>query len=431
MENEFMRLNLCTFQVKDIVFGKGSEFSNGVLKIDTNEIKENLRQDIRFKQISIDIAKPGEMTRIIHILDVIEPRAKIGGDLRMFPGFLGSPTTVGSGTTHRLGNVAVMTTGDIQVAKSYGGPSSVAGPRERLVDMGGEAAIFSAFSQTLNVVLNFEPSSDLSMEEYDDAIRKAGLWVSEFLAKLTLNSPPDHVDHLHLGEVNRHLPNVAYIYQILAGDFLRDTYVYGESNRQLIPTIIHPNEIVDGAIVNASSSFASSSTYIHQNNRVIKHLYEAHGKELNFVGVVLTSKHHLTDLDKERKASYAAKLAKLLGANGVVSTQEGGGNSIVDQMLTVKSCEEMGMKTVAITYEMGGIEGTDFPLIYHVKEADALVTTGNREQIVHLPEMRKAVGGTQILYKNISATDSYDTYVSDIAFSIDLTGFWRIGIGEY
>ena len=195
--------------------------------------------------------------------------------------------------------------------------------------------------------------------------------------------------------------------------------------------MIHPNEITDGAIVNASTSYASSPTYVHQNNRVIKGLYWRHGKELNFVGIILLTYHQLAHEDKARKAYYAAKLAKMLGADGIVSTQEGGGNSIVDQMLTVKFCEELGIKTVAVTLEMGGSEGSDFPLIYHTKEADALVSTGNREQIVHLPKMEKALGGTHILYKNIPAIESYDSFMTECAFSFDQTGFWRVRAWDY
>ena len=198
-----------------------------------------------------------------------------------------------------------------------------------------------------------------------------------------------------------------------------------------MPTIIHPNETADGAIVNASLSFASYPTYVHQNNRVIKGLYQRHGKELNFVGIILLTYHKLTYEDKARKAHYAAKLAKMLGADGIVSTQEGGGNSIVDQMLTVKFCEELGIKTVAVTLEMGGEEGSDFPLIYHVKEADSLVSTGNREQIVRLPKMQKALGGTHVLFTDIPATESFDIFMSDIAFSTDQSGFWKIRAWDY
>jgi glycine reductase len=432
VENDFMRLELCCFSVKDVVFGEVSGFSDGILRIDRGEVEKSLCNEGKFRKLNIDIARPGEMARIIHIIDVIEPRAKFGGNQRIFPGFLGPPTTVGSGVTHKLENVAVMTTADMQTRKDGEGPSSLTRQNERLVDMTGEAAIYSPFSKTTNIVLYFEPSPDISIEEFEDAIRRAGLWVAEYLAKLTGNNSPDYVNSLDLEKIDHHdLPRVAYVYQVQSNGFVRDTYLYGEHTRHLMPTLIHPNEITDGAIVNGSQSYAASPTYIHQNNKVIKGLYERHGKELNFVGVIFLTRHHLTHRDKERKACYAAKLAKMLGADGIISTQEGGGNSIVDQMLTIKSCEDFGIKTVALTYEIGGAEGKDFPLIYHVKEADALVSTGDREQLVHMPEMERVIGGTHLLYRNIPAKNSLDCLMIDIISSFNQAGFWKLRGWDY
>ena len=437
MDNDFMRLKLCSFSVKDIVFDEVSKLDDGCLRIDRGEVEKHLYTHGKFKKVTIDIARPGERTRVIHINDVIEPRAKIGGSQRIFPGFLGPPVTVGSGVTHRLDNVAVMTTADHDncrygIRKTEEGPSSLNCQYELLVDMTGETSFFSPFSKTFNVVLNFEPLPDASVEEFDEAVRLAGLWVAEYLAKLPGDTPPDHFNLLHLEKTDQEdLPRVAYIYQVQSNGFVRDTYLYGEHTRYLMPTLLHPNEIIDGAVVNGVQSYGASPTYIHQNNQVIKGLYERHGKDLNFVGVIFLTRHQLTHRDKERKASHAAKLAKMLGADGIISTQEGGGNSIVDQMLTVKYCEEFGIKTVALTYEMGGAEGKDFPLIYHVREADALVSTGNREQIVHMPKVERVIGGTHIFYKNIPATDGFDCFMLDVISSCNHAGFWKMRGWDY
>ena len=47
----------------------------------------------------------------------------------------------------------------------------------------------------------------------------------------------------------------------------------------------------------------------------------------------------------------------------MVLTGEGGGNSAIDMMLTLQECERIGIKTTVITYELGGPEGKDFPLV--------------------------------------------------------------------
>lgn len=56
---------------------------------------------------------PGEATRIVHVLDAVEPRIKVGGDTVAFPGFLGPARTVGAGITRRLGGLAVLQCGQL------------------------------------------------------------------------------------------------------------------------------------------------------------------------------------------------------------------------------------------------------------------------------------------------------------------------------
>ena len=86
----------------------------------------------------------------------------------------------------------------------------------------------------------------------------------------------------------------------------------------------------------------------------------------------------------------AAKVAGELGADGAIVTTDAGGNSHTDTMLTVRACEQAGIRTVALVAEMGGL--TD-----HVPEADAIVSVGNAEELV--PEWRpeRVLGGDVLL----------------------------------
>jgi len=70
----------------------------------------------------------------------------------------------------------------------------------------------------------------------------------------------------------------------------------------------------------------------------------------------------------------------------------GSGNAFVDVMLTVRACEQRGIKTALVTYEYGGKEGIDSPLLYYVPEADAVVSTGSRDRWIELPPAEKVVG---------------------------------------
>ena len=94
-----MRLELGSFQVRDVVFSDRTMFHDGVLSVNKTELLDYLSKDSPFKTIEIDIARPGEETRIVHALDIVEPRTKISGPGCVFPGFLGPPLTVGKGRT--------------------------------------------------------------------------------------------------------------------------------------------------------------------------------------------------------------------------------------------------------------------------------------------------------------------------------------------
>ena len=53
-----------------------------------------------------------------------------------------------------------------------------------------------------------------------------------------------------LEQVNefKDLPKVAYVYMLQSQGLLHDTYVYGVDAKQIIPTLIYPTEVMDGAI---------------------------------------------------------------------------------------------------------------------------------------------------------------------------------------
>ena len=66
---------------------------------------------------------------------------------------------------------------------------------------------------------------------------------------------------------------------------------YGWDMNRMLPTVMHPNEVLDGAIVSGSFMPVSSkwSTYDFQNCPNIKALYKEHGKTINFLGVIMSN----------------------------------------------------------------------------------------------------------------------------------------------
>ena len=165
-----------------------------------------------------------------------------------------------------------------------------------------------------------------------------------------------------------------------------------------MPTLLHPNELLDGAIVNIAwwAGNERNVTYAQMNDPVVRALYARHGKELNFVGVVACGRSGRNYADKEHRARYTVKLAGLLGAQNAVISWVKGGSSQIDLMLTCQMCERLNVKTVLLVSCYGGPTGIDQPFVFTVPEATAIISNGNPDETVHLPAMKRVVGGETI-----------------------------------
>jgi glycine reductase len=330
----------------------------------------------------VGLARPGEEARIIPVKDVIEPRVGVSGSGDFFPGVIGKMGTVGSGRTNVLRGAAVVTVGRI------------IGYQEGLIDMSGPGAEYTPFSKTNNVALILHPVDGLAPHAHEEAVRLAGLRAATYLGKTCKDAAPDEVEVYELTPVaDTTLPRVAFVYPLLSEGLLHDTYLYGADVKKILPSLIHPNEVMDGAIVsgNCVSACDKHTTFHHLNNPVIKELYRRHGKELNFIGVVVCNLN-VTLVDKERTTDYASKLVKLIGAEGAIITEEGFGNPDTDLMMLCKKVEEYGVKTALITDEYAGRDGSSQSLADAVPQADAVVSVGNANEVVALPAMKRIIG---------------------------------------
>jgi len=182
-----MTLDLATYEVRDVRFGPRTCLRDGVLEIDAQELRALLGEEPALEDVAIELARPGERVRIVHVLDAIEPRGRVTDPGSDFPGFLGPPLTVGGGRTNRLAGVAVMESAVL--------PLSVGGlnVKEAILDMAGPAAPLVPFSRTLNVVLVCRVREGLAYAEYDQAIRRAGLRAAVYLAEASRGLAPDRL----------------------------------------------------------------------------------------------------------------------------------------------------------------------------------------------------------------------------------------------
>lgn len=381
-----MRLELGYINISDVQFGASTEVKNGVLFVNKQELIETLT-DERFASLDIDLAKPGEETRIIPVKDVIEPRVKVSGSGGMFPGFVSKVDMVGSGVTHVLKGAAVVTTGKI------------VGFQEGIIDMSGPGAEYTPFSQTNNVVIIAEPVEGLLQHEHEAALRTMGLKAAAYLGEAGRNVKADQVvtyDCPPLPQALQQYPNlpkVAYVYMLQSQGLLHDTYVYGIDAKRTLPTFIYPTEVMDGAIIsgNCVSACDKNTTYHHLNSPVIHDLLERHGKDFNFIGVVVTNEN-VTLADKERSSNFTAKLVEWLGVDAAIVSEEGFGNPDADLMMNCTKLEKKGIKTVLVTDEYAGQDGASQSLADADPLANAVVTAGNANEVIVLPAMKKVIG---------------------------------------
>ncbi len=408
-----MRLEMEHIYIKDIQFSDVSKIEDGILYVSREEAEKTALEDEKIKSVTFDIARPGESVRITPVKDVIEPRVKVSGRGGIFPGVLAKVDTVGSGTTYALKGMAVVTAGKI------------VGFQEGIIDMSGPGADYTPFSKTVNLVMVCEPQDGLEPHDYEAAVRFAGFRVAAYVGELAKGLTPDETKVYETCNIKEgiqkypDLPRVAYVQMLQSQGLLHDTYVYGVDAKKILPTMLSPTEVMDGAIVsgNCVSACDKNPTYVHQNNPVVEDLFAQHGKKLNFVCQIITNENVYL-ADKMRSSDWTAKLCRMLDLDGVIVSQEGFGNPDTDLIMNCKKIEAEGIKTVIITDEYAGRDGKSQSLADADPAADAVITGGNANEVVILPKMDKVIGTLD--YVNKIAGASENTLREDGSLEVEL-----------
>lgn len=387
-----MRLEIGNILISDIQFADATKVENSVLYISKEEMIKTIATDDRIVSVDLDIVRPGESVRVTPVKDVIEPRVKVSGNGGIFPGFLSSVEQVGSGRTHVLKGAAVVTTGKIVAFQ------------EGIIDMTGPGADYTPFSKTVNLVVIAEPVDGLPQHEHEEAVRLLGYRAAKYLGEFGKDIEPDNIETYEtkpiLEQVKMYpdLPKVVYVYMLQTQGLMHDTYVYGVDAKKIIPTIIYPTEVMDGAIVsgNCVSACDKNPTYVHMNNPIIVDLYKRHGIDYNFLGVVITNENVFL-ADKERHSNMTAKLVEFMGADAAIISEEGFGNPDADLIMNCRKIEKKGIKTVVVTDEYAGSDGASQSLADSDPSANACVTGGNANQLIVLPKLDKIIGHIEIV----------------------------------
>lgn len=423
-----MKLQLGKVHITDIRMGEQTQILDHVLYINAKELSETVCKDDRIAECRIELARPGESVRITPVKDVIEPRLKVEGPGIVFPGVMGKVAEVGTGVTYCMDGVCVVTVGRI------------VGFQEGVIDMSGPAAEYCPFSKTLNVCVVIEPKADLETHVYESAGRMAGLTAATYLAKALSDQTPDDVTNYETKPLFEQaaqypdLPKIGYIHMLQSQGLLHDTYYYGVDAKQIVPTLMYPTEIFDGAIIsgNCVAPCDKVTTYHHEHNPVIEDLYKEHGKSLNFMGVILTNENVFL-MDKERHSDMVSKLCEYIGLDGVLLTEEGYGNPDTDLMMNCKKVTKRGTKVVIITDEFPGRDGKSYSLADLCDEADTMISCGNGNIVIHFPAMDKVIGMQDYIEMQIGGwvgckyeDGSFDAEIQIIIASTIANGFNKL-----
>jgi len=364
-------------EVSELRLGARTALHDGVLSVDADGLSRRLLDsDRRLAGARVHVVRPKERTRLVCVKDVIEPRCKVRGEQR------------GEGRRHALAGMAVVTCGQI------------VGFQEGLIDMSGPGAGYAPFSALQLLVLELDPVEGLAPHEHEAALREAGIRAADVLGQLAADAEPSRVERCALEPCSDALPRVAYVYMLLSQGLLHDTWVEGRNARDGLPRLVPPAFALDDGIVsgNCVSACDKNTTWHHQNNPILRELFRRHGRDLNFAGVVLTNEPVRLG-EKRASAQAAIELTRSLEAAGAIISKEGFGNPDADQMMLIRGLESAGVRTVAITDEYAGVDGASQSLADTAREADAIVSVGNANELLELPAMDRVIGPANVVEK--------------------------------
>ncbi len=428
-----MRLELNIVSIKDVNFGANTAIKDGVLQINQRELQELLKEDKRLGRVEIELAHPGEKCRILQTSDVIEPRSKLGESVKNFPGALDKHGTVGMGSTCVLRGVSVVTIDDSERGDFYRDMNG------EIIDMSGPGAELTIYGKTHNVAVLPFPADGVSLSDYRLALKVAGLKTAVYLAEAGKSLKPDAMEVYELPPLmgiqkkRKVLPRVAYVFQLFAAQFggiTEDPVLYGGNVDKIVPTILHPNEVLDGAMISPYRG-TGIETYMIQNHPIIKELYRRNGKDLHFAGVIITIAYN-SEHENRRAATISANLAKwVLRADGVILTKVYGGAPEMAIAQTAQRCEELGVKTVLAMWQQAADDSQEIDTLFSFQEVNAIVSMGILFEPISLPHMERIIGRPVPLSGGGSISNEIDRQLRWIKGAIGQLGTSRLMATRY
>ena len=405
-----MKLSIGNLYVKDVVLGEENSFKDGVLTINKKAAIDYLMgEDEHITSLDIVIARPGDDTRIVPVIETIEPRCRMDGRT-LFPGVTGDLVPCGDGELKAFKQCCVTVVGGTW--GSFG---------DGVIDMGGEGAKHTYWSKLINICMVGETDEEDERHEQqktNHALRWAGHRFAEWIGQIAKDLEPEDTEEYVFDPVLKrsperaNLPNVAIVLQPQSQmeTLGYNDLIYGWDMNRYLPSFVSPTEVLDGMMSSGSFMPSSSkwSTYEFQNFPTIKELFAEDGKSLNFVGVIMSNLNVALD-QKERSAIMVRNIALNLGVDYAIVTEEGYGNPDADYVRCQVILEDAGIPVVGISNECTGRDGKSQPLVTLDEKLVALVSSGNVSELSDLPACKTVIGCLEAMNRDgLSGSWGYD-----------------------
>ena len=405
-----MKLSIGNLYVKDVVLGEENSFKDGVLTINKKAAIDYLMgEDEHITSLDIVIARPGDDTRIVPVIETIEPRCRMDGRT-LFPGVTGDLVPCGDGELKAFKQCCVTVVGGTW--GSFG---------DGVIDMGGEGAKHTYWSKLINICMVGETDEEDERHEQqktNHALRWAGHRFAEWIGQIAKDLEPEDTEEYVFDPVLKrsperaNLPNVAIVLQPQSQmeTLGYNDLIYGWDMNRYLPSFVSPTEVLDGMMISGSFMPSSSkwSTYEFQNFPTIKELFAEDGKSLNFVGVIMSNLNVALD-QKERSAIMVRNIAPNLGVDYAIVTEEGYGNPDADYVRCQVILEDAGIPVVGISNECTGRDGKSQPLVTLDEKLVALVSSGNVSELSELPACKTVIGCLEAMNRDgLSGSWGYD-----------------------
>ncbi|MDP4160721.1 MAG: glycine/sarcosine/betaine reductase component B subunit, partial [Bacillota bacterium] len=228
-----MKLEMGTFKIEQVIFGRKTCLDNGVLEINREELINYLSEDKTFSEAGLEIVTPGENARIVHVIDAVEPRFKDGNTVP-YAGVDSPVGLLGDGTTYRMDGVAVLTSCEFPLIR-HGGLNIV---RDSVLDMVGPGGPLTPFSSTINVVCTLKLQPRMDEDQYEQSVRIAGIRAARYLGNVLQGLVPDSITQYTLEGAKDGLPKVAYLYQVHSVGLNLSSFFYNMRFDNLLPIIV-------------------------------------------------------------------------------------------------------------------------------------------------------------------------------------------------